>query len=80
MEQEINEMKGMIKTAIAAGMSKIKASRFKKNQAAAKAGNVKLKAMFDPKSSYQPPNKSDLQPARRAKADIAMTKIAKKLK
>jgi hypothetical protein len=80
MDDQLNEIKGMIKGAVAAGMKKLKDSRFKKQQAIAKEGNVKLKAMFDPKSSYQPPIKQDLQPGRRARADIAMTKLAKRLK
>lgn len=82
MEKEINEMKGMgmFKKVVAAGMKKAADRKFAKKQAKAVKGNTKLKAMFDPKSSYQSPNKINLEPGRAARADVEMKKVEAGLK
>ena len=74
MDEQINEMKSMIKKAVAAGMKRYKDGRFAKKQAAAKEGNVKMRAMFDPKSSYKRSAKMDLQKGRAARADVNIKK------
>jgi hypothetical protein len=78
MKEEINEIRS-IKKAISAGMKKVKDFKFKKNQVSAAEGNAKLKAMFNPKSSYTG-TKMNLEPGRVAKADLAIKKMAADLK
>jgi hypothetical protein len=72
MEQEIHEIK-ILKKAVAAGIAKVKAKKFAKKQKAADAANKAMRAKFNPKTS-QPKSKSDLQPARRARADLEIKK------
>lgn len=81
MEERINEMKTMLKQAISAGMKKVQGMKAKKaakafdaNQIKASAANAKLRSMFDPKSSYKPTGKSNLEKPRSIKAQLAINK------
>lgn len=86
MDEQINEMKTMIKKAISSGIAKIKTARknkmdvelakmYGKSQRSAHIRNRKLKAMFDPKSSFRPSGKSNLEKPRAIKAQLAIDKV-----
>lgn len=69
MDEQISEMKGMIKQAVAAGMKRLKDGRFAKKQASSRDANAALRDKFKPKGSdYK------LEPARAMKAQLAIDK------